>query len=107
MDKILIFGKGGQRGQEILQGNREKTGRKVLPPPCSFAQALLFGPGGHLYVPISNTGAVRNYNVRAEKCQTEGNCPFAELKQTQGAELEGPQYLTFTKTNPGTLAYEP
>ena len=104
-DKILIFGKGGQRGQEILQGkiNLDPGGTAAR----SFAQALLFGPGGHLYVPISNTGAVRNYNVRAEKCQTEGNCPFAELKQTQGAELEGPQYLTFTKTNPGTLAYEP
>jgi hypothetical protein len=104
-DKILIFGKGGQRGQEVLQGkiNLDPGGTA----PRTFAQALLFGPGGHLYVPISNTGAVRNYNVRAENCQTKGNCPFAELKQTPSAELVAPYYLTFTKTNPATLAYEP
>jgi len=72
-------------------------------PPAAraFAQGILFGPGGKLFVPISGgdastTGRIRRYNV-----QTKAFDVFADVPTS-------PQlwYLTFGKTNPGTLAYD-
>jgi DNA-binding beta-propeller fold protein YncE len=68
--------------------------------PRAFAQALLFGPNGRLFVPISNTGEVRAYNVATGTYQTfVSGGPAGRLIQ--------PWYLTFTRTNPSTLAYGP
>lgn len=66
----------------------------------SYAQALLFGPGGLLYVPITGddpqtTGTVRRYDVT--KGQFDIFVPSAHLGQ--------PWYLIFGKTNSATLAY--
>jgi hypothetical protein len=66
--------------------------------PRVFAQALLFGPGGNLFVPISNTGEVRRYNVTTKAFWT-----FIAA----GKALSEPWFLSFTKTNPATLAYGP
>ena len=72
--------------------------------PRAFAQALLFGPRGFLFVPISgggpDTGAVRRYDV-ADQSFTDFVLPSA-----QGGPLVNPWYLTFGKTDPGTLAYD-
>jgi glucose/arabinose dehydrogenase len=70
--------------------------------PRAFAQALLFGPGGLLYVPITGnsphtTGDVRRYNV--------SNKAF-DIFATS-AHLGNPWYLTFGKTDPATLDYTP
>jgi sugar lactone lactonase YvrE len=62
----------------------------------AFAQALLFGPGGYLFVPITNTGEVRRYNVNTKAYTT-----FVPA----GGPLEAPWFLTFGTTQPGTLAY--
>ena len=76
--------------------------------PRAVAQALLFGPGGKLFVPISGpkpipvngtTGQVRRYDVNSP--QTYEVFVVAPVGTT--SEL---WYLTFGKTNPGTLAYE-
>jgi WD40 repeat protein len=68
--------------------------------PRAFAQALLFGPSGKLFVPISNTGEVRAYDVATTTYQTfVPGGPAGRLIQ--------PWYLTFTRTNPSTLAYGP
>lgn len=64
--------------------------------PRVFAQAILFGPGGSLFVPMSNTGELRSYNVSTH-AQT--------IITPAGAPLKGPQYLSFGKTNPSTLDY--
>jgi hypothetical protein len=68
--------------------------------PRAFAQALLFGPEGFLFVPISgngpDTGAVRRYNVDTK---------IFNLFVPPGGPLKSPQYLTFGNTDPGTLAY--
>lgn len=73
----------------------------ALGQPRAFAQALLFGPGGDLFVPISGggptTGSVRRYDV-VTKSFTNFVLP--------GGVLGEPWYLTFGKTNPATLAYE-
>jgi DNA-binding beta-propeller fold protein YncE len=72
--------------------------------PRAFAQALLFGPGGRLFVPITgngpDTGAVRSYNV-ATKSFVNFVHPSA-----QGGPLGAPWYLTFGNTDPATLAYK-
>jgi hypothetical protein len=70
-----------------------------------FAQALIFGPKKRLFVPIAgngpDTGAIRRYDVKTKQFDTFVQ-PLAD-----GGPLEQPWYLTFGKTNPATLAYEP
>lgn len=71
----------------------------------AYAQALLFGPNGCLFVPITNTGEVRRYNVGG------GQCDAVQMDHYQtfisaGGNLGVPWYLTFGKTNPKTLEYE-
>jgi hypothetical protein len=72
----------------------------VVGAPRAFAQALLFGPGGSLFVPISgdgpDTGAVRRYDVTTKKFSN-----FVE----PGGQLRAGWYLTFGNTNPSTLVY--
>ena len=67
--------------------------------PRASAQALLFGPGGKLFVPISggaDAGQVRRYDVSTKMFDV-----FASP-----ADSSSLWYLTFGKTNPGTLVYE-
>jgi hypothetical protein len=105
-DKILIFeidvnGKGTCVDKiDLYQVGKE---------PRASAQALLFGPGGFLFVPISgsgpdpkdtgDTGAVRRYDLR-DKSFTNFVPPAAK-----GGPLGAGWYLTFGKTDPSTLAY--
>jgi hypothetical protein len=71
--------------------------------PRRFAQALVFGPGGALFVPLNSDptpslsqGEVRRYNIQSKQYTT-----FVP----QGNGLNAPYYLSFGKTNPATLAY--
>jgi DNA-binding beta-propeller fold protein YncE len=64
----------------------------------AFAEALLFGPNGRLFVPITSTGEVRRYDVTSKTFDT-----FIEA----GGPLLQPWLLTFGKTDPRTLAYKP
>jgi len=71
----------------------------------AFAQALLFGPGGYLYVPISGgapafRGSVRRYDALSHDFEIIVG-PFAA-----GGPLRTPNYLTFGRTDPATLAYK-
>ncbi|MFN0129067.1 MAG: hypothetical protein ACKV19_20540 [Verrucomicrobiales bacterium] len=92
-DAILVFDTSGQRlGSPIyLYGTNE---------PRVFAQTMLFGPRGDLFVPITSDGGVRRYSA------TEDFQQFTVLP-TDGASLGQPWYLTFRATNPTTLAYQP
>lgn len=69
--------------------------------PRRVAQAMLFGPSGKLYVPISNTGEVRAYTVAT------GTYDVIVPESADGGQLFNPLFLTFGKTNPSTLNYEP
>jgi sugar lactone lactonase YvrE len=62
----------------------------------AFAQYVLFGPGGDLFVPIVTTGEVRRYDVTT-KSYTDFVAPGGPLLAGWG--------LTFGRTNPATLAY--
>jgi outer membrane protein assembly factor BamB len=106
VDKILVFN--GNTGAYIPGGDIP-----LYAPgqPRAFAQALLFGPNGDLFVPITgpfdqngapvgpNTGAVRRYDV-ASKTFTNFVLPA-----TEGGPLGQPWYLTFRNTDPSTLEY--
>ena len=90
-DKILIFD--GITGACLNKIELDQVGQ-----PRAFAQALLFGPGGFLFVPINNTGAVRRYDV------TNSAFPFTNFV-SPGGPLGQPWFLTFGVTNPKTLGY--
>jgi hypothetical protein len=110
-DKILIFaGPGKSRpGSFIGQIVLDSTD----PAQRAFAQALLFGPKGHLFVPISGppggnyTGDVRRYDVQT-KSFSPNPAPFRAFVTSGGSgqPLGAPFYLTFGNTDPGTLAYQ-
>jgi DNA-binding beta-propeller fold protein YncE len=99
VDRVLIYtigtdGTGTPAGEiDLDQAGQSRA----------FAQALVFGPGGSLFVPISgngpDTGSVRTYDVSTKT--------FADfvLPSAQGGPLGSPWYLTFGQTNPETLAY--
>ena len=94
-DKILIFDASGACVDQI---DLDQVGQ-----PRAFAQALLFGPGGQLFVPISflgpDVGAIRRYDVTS-KTYSNFVPPAA-----QGGPLGDGWYLTFGQTAPDTLEY--
>lgn len=108
-DKILVFeGPGGAHPGKCVGGFAlDKVGGKR-----STAAALLFGPDGDLFVPITNAfspddvgkdrGAVRRYRVGCTQTATR-SC-FSYFVRAGGPLGQGWD-LTFGKTNPGTLAY--
>ena len=68
-----------------------------------FAQALLFGPDGKLFVPISgsdpnHTGEVRSYDFTTN--------PPTQAVVVPAGTLKAPWYLMFGRTNSATLGYE-
>ena len=97
-DKILIF-------DGITRACLNKIDLDQVGQPRAFAQAILFGPGGFLFVPINgngpDTGAVRRYDV------TNSSFPFTNFVSPSAQEgpLGQPWYLTFEDTNPKTLEY--
>jgi hypothetical protein len=100
-DKILIFQgpAGTQPGAYVGRIDLDVAGQDR-----EFAEALLFGPNGRLFVPISgifgpDAGAVRRYDVTTKEFDV-----FIP-PSAQGGPLGAPWYLTFGKTDPGTLAY--
>jgi outer membrane protein assembly factor BamB len=67
--------------------------------PRAFAQALLFGPNGKLFVPLTSSGEVRRYNS-----PTTGDY---DMFIPAGGTLQQPWFLTFGQTDPVTLEYVP
>lgn len=66
--------------------------------PRTYAQSLLFGPEGKLFVPILTTGEIRCYNT-----PTTGDY---SVIVSSGGPLLAPWYMTFSYTNPSTLAFD-
>lgn len=92
-DKILVFD--GTTGAYEDKIDLDAPGQ-----PRAFAQALLFGPRGKLFVPISgggpDAGSIRRYDVCSKTF---------DLFVPAGGQLAAPTYLTFGKTDSATLAY--
>jgi hypothetical protein len=95
-DKILEFS--GTTGAYLGKIDTDQVGQ-----PRAFAQALLFGPGGKLFVPITangpDSGEVRRYDV------STGTFDVFVPPQALGGPMGQPWYLTFGHTDPATLAY--
>lgn len=91
-DSIRIY---DQTGTFVDKINLYEVGQER-----AFAQALLFGPEGRLFVPITNTGEVRRYDV-ASKLHAVFVHPA-----TNGGPLGQPWYLTFGRSDPKTLNYQ-
>ena len=101
-DKILVFAgpSKAKPGTFLYQIDLDQVGA-----PRAVAQALLFGPGGLVYVPIfrppdNNPGEIRRYNVL-----TNTFPKTFDLFVSPGGPLISPWYMTFGKTDPSTLAY--
>jgi hypothetical protein len=91
-DSILVFNTLGQKIGSPIYLNATNESRV-------FAQTMLFGPRGDLFVPISSDRGVRRYSASSNFQQ------FTTLP-AGGASPVQPWYLTFRATNPRTLAYE-
>jgi DNA-binding beta-propeller fold protein YncE len=91
VDSIRVYDRFGRFLESILL---YKSGE-----PRAFAQAILFGPDGKLFVPISgggpSTGEIRQYDIRTKKYDVF----------VKAGDLISPQYLTFGRTDSATLAY--
>jgi hypothetical protein len=118
-DKILVFGI-GPAGSGVCRPwiNLDQSGQ-----PHTYARALVFGPGGHLILPMTvcipgvpgpgtpacaNTdfGAVRSYDVSANPATyTELVPPITDAVSCSGTGC-GWWYLTFGNTDPVDLAYQ-
>jgi WD40 repeat protein len=72
----------------------------------AFAQAILFGPGGDLFVPIAGngpaTGEVRRYSVDVAKNPVTYTY---DIFVPSGGALGSGWFLTFGETDPKTLGY--
>ena len=64
----------------------------------NYAQAMVFGPGGRLFVGMSIAGEVRAYDPLSKG--------YISLVKP-GGTLSQPWYLIFGRTDPSTLAYTP
>jgi uncharacterized delta-60 repeat protein len=95
-DKILEFN--GKTGAYLGKIDLDQVGQ-----PRAYAQALLFGPAGKLFVPITgdgpDTGEVRRYDV------STGTFDVFVPPNASGGPLGMPWYLTFGDTDPATLDY--
>ncbi|WP_410481411.1 hypothetical protein ACJ70E_03705 [Pseudomonas plecoglossicida] len=91
-DSIRIY---DQAGKFVDKINLSELGKER-----AFAQALLFGPDKKLFVPITNTGEVRRYDVVTK--QYLMLVPPAK----SGGQLREPWYLTFGSTDAKTLSYQ-
>ncbi|TFW27542.1 hypothetical protein E4O92_23735 [Massilia horti] len=99
-DKILIFqGPNGRNPGAYV----DRIDLDVVGQPRAYAQALLFGPNGYLFVPITangpDTGSVRRYDLTTKQ-YSNFVAPYAI-----GGPLQSGWYLTFGKTDPHTLTY--
>src|SRR4051794_3352481 len=94
-DKIVVFNADGSYADKI---DLDQGGG-----PRAFAQGILFGPGGKLFVPISgngpDTGSVRRYDVSTKSFDVFIPSP------TYGGAAIAPWYLTFGQTHSATLSY--
>jgi hypothetical protein len=66
----------------------------------AYATAMVFGPDRKLYVPITTTGEVRRYEVHSKRYDS-----FIPANSPDGPVT--PQYLSFGRTDPATLLYDP
>jgi hypothetical protein len=111
-DAILIFeGPSGNRpGACVGQIDLDSPG--ALNGSRAYAQSVLFGPGEYLFIPIAAngplTGAIRRYDISHHEFVTPDFVPAGFIPPATPANggVMSPYYITFGRTDPGTLAYD-
>ncbi|WP_328807243.1 Vgb family protein [Paraburkholderia elongata] len=83
----------------------------VLAPPVAsggkraYAQAIIFGPGRNLFIPITGDNVTTAGQLR--RCSpTTMQCDVIVPANSAGGALQQPFYVIFRNTNPATLNYE-
>ncbi|MEM5329306.1 hypothetical protein VSR34_22330 [Paraburkholderia sp. JHI2823] len=102
-DKLLKID--GQMGSLLDEIELDAKANKPHPnPPRAPAQAIILGPGGDLFVPISGTDSSTAGEVL--QCDpTTHQCPVLIQPHSMGGGLRSPWYLVFKTSNPATLSY--
>jgi sugar lactone lactonase YvrE len=103
-DKILKLD--GKTGHLLYKLELDVAGS-----PRSYAEAIIFGPGGYLYIPITGlpntnsdpktTGEVRRCNTKTLPVQ----CDVIVKANSAGGPLQQPWYPIFRNSDPATLSY--
>jgi hypothetical protein len=103
-DAILIFDGPDGKNPGACMDQIDLDAKGAVNGNRAFAQALLFGPQGQLFVPISgngpDTGAIRRYDVRNHTVMR-----VMDFVSPSKTPLVSPDFLTFGKTDPETLSY--
>jgi hypothetical protein len=105
-DKILIFAGPYRRkpGAFLAKIDLDQVGQDR-----AFAQALLFGPGGRLFVPVSTPAGSYAGQVRRYKVNDLDNIRFEIFVPSNSMQTPPPGsvwfYLTFGNTDAATLNY--
>jgi sugar lactone lactonase YvrE len=103
-DKILKLD--GKTGRLL-----DKLELDVAGAPRSFAEAIIFGPSGYLYIPITgspNTGSDPTTTGEVRRCNTTTtpvHCNVIVPANSKGGPLQSPWYLIFRNSDPATLSY--
>jgi hypothetical protein len=109
-DKILEFS--GPLNSQFLPGTYlGKIDLEPLGQARTFAQALLFGPEGKLFVPITgndpnHTGEVRRCDVSTGKYDVFIPPPVSSVPGAPVGPIGQAWFLIFGNTDPATLDYE-
>ncbi|QCP52449.1 hypothetical protein FAZ95_25100 [Trinickia violacea] len=104
-DKILKLD--GKTGHLLYKLELDVAGS-----PRSFAEAIIFGPGGYLYIPITgvpNTGSDPATTGEVQRCDTTTTpvqCDVIVPANSKGGPLQSPWYLIFRNSDPATLSYD-
>ncbi|SAK96903.1 NHL repeat protein [Caballeronia hypogeia] len=107
-DKLLKLN--GQNGSLLAKIELDTKANKPHPnPPRAPAQAIILGPGGDLFVPISGTdsntaGELLRCNVSTLQCSVLIK-PYGDLQPGHPDSTQMPWYLIFKTSNPATLQY--
>ncbi len=73
--------------------------------PRATAQAILFGPDGKLFIPI--TGAAPETTGQVRRCDTKTKqCDVIVPANSMGGPLQSPWFLIFRNSDPATLSYK-
>lgn len=95
-DKILKLDKKGHLRDELLLSKPRA--------PRAYAEAIVFGPGGNLFIPITGNDATTAGELRS--CSPETlKCTAIVPTNASGGPLVGPWYVIFKNSDPATLNY--
>ncbi len=99
-DKILkLSGKTGELKRVLPLAAPESSGGTR-----AYAQAILFGPRGDLFIPITGGDATTAGEVR--RCDVKKKNPSCQVLVPADGTLLAPFYLIFEHTDPSTLEFE-